>query len=304
MNNLRKSTLAYLEILENQSVLNLLKKHWINNHENIKNREEFVEDFFTYLLSVKNNDEISVQGIKKYYNKKLKEHENENLQLEFPGDMFVDILQDELEGIEAILDFGCGKLAFLKNITDKYSSIEKLIGIDPKSQPILENLDSRIEFFRDLKNVPENSIDLVTIKLVLHHLENDEEIKNIFVELRRVLRSTGKIVVFEESFSENKIEIGDIGKYLARFDLELANTTEDFLKLSKEEKVQFLFLNDWLMNLQNKYMPWTMQYKSMEEWTGLAESKDFQKQSAHFLGAIRHRKRKQGMTAMLVFNKT
>jgi len=101
----------------------------------------------------------------------------------------------------------------------------------------------------------------------------------------------------------NKI-IADTKKYLDGSGLELAEeATSEFLKLSKEEKIQFLFLNDWLMNLQNKYMPWTLNYKSMEEWESIAGSAGFHLVESHFLGAIKKRKRKQGMTVVLKFAK-
>ena len=73
----------------------------------------------------------------------------------------------------------------------------------------------------------------------------------------------------------------------------------EFLKLSKDEKIQYLFLNDWLMNLKNRYMPWTVRYKSIEEWEKLAVTAGFQKSGIHFIGAVAKRKRRQGMTAVL-----
>lgn len=90
-------------------------------------------------------------------------------------------------------------------------------------------------------------------------------------------------------------------KYLAKFNLELVESTQGFVQLSQAEKIKFLFLNDWLMNLQNSYVPWTGLYKSMEDWIELIESAGFQNNSKHFLGAVKHRKRKQEMTVILTF---
>lgn len=290
-----------LKILESAEIFSALKKHWANNHENLVVPEKFVEDFFAYLKDASSQGKIPDQEIKKQYNKKLKEYWNKNLKLEKPGDMFLEMIEPELRGVEAVLDFGCGKLAFLKNIAESNKEIKKLIGVDAKSQPVLEGLDSRIEFVRSLVDIETASVDLVVIKLVLHHLENEQEALAIFKELGRVLRSGGKLIVFEESFPDAICDIRESEKYLAKFNLELSEVTEDFLRLSREDKIKFLFLNDWLMNLQNAYMPWTMQYKSMEEWKTLIESVGFQERESHFLGAIKHRKRKQGMTAVLTF---
>ena len=299
------------------------------NHENLTNPEKLVEEFFEWLL----RHPMSKLEINKFYKKKLKEYWDKELVLEKPGDMFLEIMESELAGVETILDFGCGKLMFLKNIAEQDKNIKKLIGMDSKSQPDLENLDPRIKFVRSLEGVADASVDLAVIKLVLHHLESEQEAKDIFAEIRRVLRPGGKLIVFEESFPEchsglepestqcnceskfisrsaEKIPgqarediLKNTKNYLAKFNLDMSEVTEDFLQLSKEDKIKFLFLNDWLMNLQNAYMPWTLLYKSMEEWNDLIESVGFTSKESHFLGAIKHRKRKQGMTAMLIFGK-
>jgi len=295
-----------LRILESEAVLSVLKKHWLGNHENLTQPEKFVEEFFAYLVGAADQRGIANKEIKKHYNKKLKEYWNEKLKAEKPGDMFLEMLHDRLDDVETVLDFGCGKLAYLKNMAEQSASIKKFIGIDSNSRPILVGLDPRIEFARSLDAVADTSVDLVVIKLVLHHLECDQEAQDIFTGLRRVLRPGGKLIVFEESFPIAPCGKKEIENYLAKFacparNLEMAEVTQDFLQLTVEEKIQFLFLNDWLMNLQNHYMPWTGLYKSIEDWIDLVESTGFQKESAHFLGAIKHRKRKQGMTAVLTF---
>ncbi|MDP1833540.1 MAG: class I SAM-dependent methyltransferase [Candidatus Moranbacteria bacterium] len=289
-----------LLILKSAAVLAALKKHWISNHENLTQPEKFVEEFFNYLENVA-EEKISNHEINKHYNKKLKEYRNAHLKLEMPGDMFLEIMGDEFGGIGTVLDFGCGKLAYLKNMAEQNADIKRFIGVDPKSQPVLEGLDPRIEFSRSLDGIADASADLAVIKLVLHHLDNGQEARNIFQGLRRVLRSGGKLIVFEESFPAGDCSAEEIQNYLGKSNLEMSEVTQDFLRLSEEEKIKFLFLNDWLMNLQNAYMPWTGLYKSMEDWGALIESAGFHKESNHFLGAIKHRKRKQGMTVKLAF---
>ena len=191
-----------LSILGSKNVLDARKKHWAGNHKNIKQPEKFVEEFFNFLRTpnVKNGSDASSSEIKKFYKKKLKEHWDENLKPEVPKDMFLEIIEPDLMGAKTILDFGCGKLAFLKNIAEKNQTVEKLIGIDFYSQPDLIGLESRIEFARNLQLVTDASVDVIFVKLVLHHLQGEEEAKNIFFELKRVLRPGGKLIIFEESF--------------------------------------------------------------------------------------------------------
>ncbi|MDO8241261.1 MAG: class I SAM-dependent methyltransferase [Candidatus Moranbacteria bacterium] len=285
-----------LDILASKDILAVLKKHWVANHENLIDPEKFVEAFFAEIKNLGSNREIN-----KLYQKKLKEFRDDSLDLGKPGDMFLEMIEEDLRGVETMLDFGCGKLAFLKNMAEKNLEIKKLIGIDLKSQPVLNGLDTRIEFHRSLSEIVDASVDLVTIKLVLHHLKSEQESQGIFAELRRVLKADGKLIVFEESFPETNCEVEEIEKYLAKFNLQMSEVTADFLQLSPEDKIKFLFINDWLMNLQNTYMPWTMQYKSIERWQNLIVSVGFTEKESHFLGAIKHRKRKQGMTAELIF---
>jgi ubiquinone/menaquinone biosynthesis C-methylase UbiE len=225
-----------------------------------------------------------------------------DIDTDFKKDMLLELIEKELVCAETVLDFGCGKLAFLKNMAENFPAVQRLIGVDPKSQPEVEDLDPRIIFERDLSSVAEASVDLAVIKLVLHHIENDVEIIEILRNIKKTLKPGGKLIIFEESFRENEMDITEIKEYLSQFNLKLAeDATANFLKLSKEEKQQYLFLNDWLMNLQNKYMPWAWQYKSMEEWTKLVETAGFKNLKNNFIGAIKRRKRKQGMTVILKF---
>ena len=290
-----------LVILEGVAVRDVLKKHWVAGHENLVNPEQFVADFFGYLLTA--GRDLDKRAINSYYKKKLKEGWKDGLSAGKPKDMFLEIMENQLIGAEVVLDFGCGKLALLKELAQSNPHLEKLIGVDLKSHPVLEGLDRRLEFQRDLQGVQKDSVDLAIIKLVLHHLESVDEIEEILKDIKKVLRPGGRLIIFEESFPLASCEIVEIKKYLAEFNLELSEATVDFLHLSEADKINFLFLNDWLMNVQNSYMPWTGLYQSIEDWKFLGEELGFTEKEVHFLGAIAHRKRKQGMTAYLVWEK-
>lgn len=290
-----------LVILESEDIFNALKIHWIENHKNLKDPEKFVEEFFTYLKNIRG--ETSNKEILKFYEKKLKEYKLENLPPTENPDMFLEMIEPELKGVKEVLDFGCGKLTFLKNIAEQNKDVKKLIGVDAKSNPILENLDPRIEFKRNLDDIPEASVDLAIIKLVLHHLEEKEIVENL-EKLKNILKPNGKLIVFEESFPEvtgHQMSLTLKKSWTFDVQFEISEATSDFMRLSDENKLKFLFLNDWLMNLQNAYMPWTLEYKSMEKWKGLVESVGFTEKESHFIGAVKNRKRKQGMTSIQIF---
>ncbi|EKE10624.1 MAG: hypothetical protein ACD_15C00225G0008 [uncultured bacterium] len=292
-----------LKILYKKEVLSALKKHWINNHENLIDPEKFVEEFFAYLLKAGKHENADRAEVRKSYNAKLKSYWKGGGDSIKPKDMFLEMMEKELDRVKIALDFGCGKLAFLKELAENNKKIKKMIGIDPISQPVLGDLDARIDFQRSLVAIKKESVDLAIIKLVLHHLRRSEEVREILQKIGSVLRPKGRLVIFEESFPEHDYKSNETIDYLEKIGLKPSEATEEFMSLVKEDKVKFLFLNDWIMNVQNNYMPWTGLYKSMEQWRELAESVGFKEKESHFVGAIKHRKRKQGMTVYMVFEK-
>ncbi len=311
-----------LIVLQSEDIFDALKKHWVLNHQNVRDPEKFVEEFFGWLktsdvqghaMSGPLRHPMSKKEILRFYEKKLKEYKLENLPPAENSDMFLEMIESKLEGVKTILDFGCGKLTFLKNIAAQNKNVEKFIGIDAKSNPVLGDLDPRIEFEINLDRIPDNSVDLAVVKLVLHHLKESEILENL-KKIKNALKPDGKLILFEESFPEAAghrmslvsgkawtFDVQAVEKYLKKSNLETSEATADFMRLSDEDKFKFLFLNDWLMNLQNAYMPWTLEYRSMESWRDLIESLGFKEKEAHFIGAIKNRKRKQGMTAILIF---
>lgn len=299
--NFQKNPLRILKIYPNVS--KALKKLFLNNHSNIEKAKNFIDDYFSFLMERSDLRETDPKQVLRVYERNLKNHPS--LKKFFTKDMFLQMIESEAGGVESVLDFGCGKLAFLKNMAEKNKDIKEMIGIDSKSKPDLEKLDSRIKFKRNLAAVKNLSADLVVVKLVLHHLAEGEIIEKL-KDIKRILKPSGRLIVFEETFPERvegKLEISK--RYLNELGMEVASeVTDDFLSLPREEKRAFLFLNDWLINLQNaSYMPWTLEYKSMEEWQNVVESVGFVLKRKVFLGAIVGRKRKQGMTGMFVFAK-
>lgn len=113
------------------------------------------------------------------------------------GEYFKDIK------VQNILDVGTGTgdfLAVLKKALPK----SKITGIDPNNESIKEatNLFPDVTFKNmnaERLNFQDNTFDLVSISMALHHLP---EIEKAFSEMLRVLKPGGWIVV-SELFSDN-----------------------------------------------------------------------------------------------------
>jgi SAM-dependent methyltransferase len=298
-----------LQILQSEAVLAVLRKLWANNHVNLENPDKFIADFFAFLRERRCEEDVDSKSIHAFYERKLKEH---RIVAALKKEKTVDILSEALRAglvrAERILDFGCGKLTFLKIVAEQNSQLKKLVGIDAGSRPNLENTDTRIEFVQSTgESLPIEmaDFDIVVSKLVFHHLKDEEEILKFLGEIRRIMKPGGKFYLMEESFPQ-KIKtdlIKETRNYLKQFDMCLAEeVTADFLNLTKEEKLELLFLNDWLMNLKNlDYMPWTFQYKTMEDWASLGKAAGFASCEKHFIGIVADKKRKQGVSALLIF---
>lgn len=100
-----------------------------------------------------------------------------------------------------ILDVGTGNGNFIKMIASMYDGYTEIIGIDDidvavsTSQKNFE--DERIKFIKMngyKMEFEDDSFDLVCLSNTLHHLD---DIKGLFQEMERVLKSTGIIIVNE-----------------------------------------------------------------------------------------------------------
>lgn len=86
-----------------------------------------------------------------------------------------------------VCDFGCGEeFWFLKTISH---CIKKGIGVDKKYK--LKNYKN-IEIVDDIKKIKNDSVDLVTMIAVIEHLNNPYD---ILIELKRILKRGGKIII-------------------------------------------------------------------------------------------------------------
>lgn len=119
--------------------------------------------------------------------------------------------QDE----KKILDIGCG--------TGEYSNSFKpknYTGIDISSEYISHAKKTKKGNFlvMDATNLsfPDNSFDIILIAAILHHLE-DEDVKKVLKEARRVLKRGGEILIMEDAKIKNLDN--PIVRFVQRYDL-------------------------------------------------------------------------------------
>jgi ubiquinone/menaquinone biosynthesis C-methylase UbiE len=103
-----------------------------------------------------------------------------------------------------ILDIGCGDGTFLKTI-NKYSDIERLVGIELASKMLPDNRSEINYCVGDGLSLPfqDNLFNVVHLDAVLHHVvsgtrsSSKQKAKNLLQEVRRVMTSDGHFIITE-----------------------------------------------------------------------------------------------------------
>ncbi len=217
------------------------------------------------------------------------------------------MLEPFMNDTRSFLDFGCGRLALLRKIGQMSSDELILYGFDPYSDPEHLPHDPRIHFFTSQEALSKlKDIDMAYTSYVFHHLE-EHIIHQSLDTLHKLLKPGGTLLVIEETFPEiNSVEQDEEAFAFAKasgIDLE-KNLREKFLELPTQEKLLTLFVNDVLININNLgYMPWTNQYRSMNQWTEVISSHGFNLQQQLYFGVFREGRLKQGITSLLRFRK-
>lgn len=276
----------FLENLHNENIYNFLRILWIHNFESI-GFGYIAENIFEDLKKVQTFEEIIHILENSFADKDLKRFNRKTRKHGKLNEFTYSLIKPYLSNINSYLDFGCGKMGLIRRILkEEHNNIKKLYGFEPNVAMEYLPKDKRVEFISAKKNLEKlDNIDLITINFVLHHLEQ-VEIKRILEFLKSKLGKNGRFIILEESFPENLTQ-------------EINNLINDeFLNLTKTEKLDVIFTNDILINYKNlDYMPWTMQYKSMEEWESLFEEIGFRVQKSDFIGITDLPRIKRGMTA-------
>ena len=178
--------------------------------------------------------------------------------------------------VNKVLDIGTGKGEFIAVLNRVFPNA-KIIGVDPGLDSLIEAKHSYPEIqFREMVaenlHFKDNSFDVVSISMALHHLP---AIEKSFSEIKRVVKPGGWIIV-NELFSDNLNEAQEVHKMYHHFrsaiDRILGNSHNETFK--KEEilgiirnsgvRVLFYFENHKTENLIKSEKDLNERVKKME----------------------------------------
>lgn len=100
------------------------------------------------------------------------------------------ILSNSIKNDSTVLDYGCGAGEFLKHIESEF----KTFGFEPNSSArnaAAKKLSSTT-LLSDLNQIENNSLDAITLWHVFEHIENQEDILNLF---HNKLKTNGLLVI-------------------------------------------------------------------------------------------------------------
>lgn len=161
-----------------------------------------------------------------------------------------DFFLDKDKEILSIIDVGTGSGDFIKVLKDVFSGAQ-ITGIDPDNESLLEAEKKYpdVSFFEmSAENLEfgENTFDLASISMALHHLP---DIQKALKEMQRVVKTGGWIIV-NELFSDNLNAAQEVHKTFHHFRSKIDRLTgvnhqetfvkEEIQRLIKKSGIQVL----------------------------------------------------------------
>lgn len=296
-------------LIQNDNNLVFIKNIWLGNFAG-SGFEYIPENIFTRIQAAKDFSEILKIIEEEFQDKDFKKF-NRNRRKEGGLNEFgYGLMAKEISNISSYLDFGCGRMALVRRVCrEDLPKLKNVYGYDPKAEIGYLDFDreNRVSFLREINEVKElKDIDLVTINYVLHHL-SDAELKEAMEVCREILSKGGEVMVLEESFwdaapaGQNSNQEENLFPQAPQKTNQTLNNS--FNKLSKETKKEILFLNDVLLNFKNlSYMPWTKNYKSIEEWTKIFQEYGFKIKAIEDFGFLKGQKLKGGTVTKFILS--
>jgi len=104
-----------------------------------------------------------------------------------------NFLQNYIERQATVLDLGAGFCEFINNINCKKKIA---VDINPEIKKFAaDNVCAIIANCADMKEIADNSIDVVFASELFEHLKNTDELLATLTEIRRALKDKGRIIV-------------------------------------------------------------------------------------------------------------
>jgi len=186
------------------------------------------------------------------------------------------LIEDYVTG-PTIVDIGCDNNVLAETIAGKINA--RIIGTDtrdsggkprsPKVEFRLQNSEAEIPIRGH------ECIDTVLLISMIHHVDS-HLIGKFFEEIKRVVKSDGRIVIVEDTYSEN-IEASH----------NCNNLLEKFFAIAPEKRDRALRIIDWIGGVLipgdiGMHHPFNL--KSMEEWEKTFEENGFEVVKKEFVG--------------------
>jgi SAM-dependent methyltransferase len=221
-----------------------------------------------------------------------------------------DILEElDLKGVEEFLDIGANNLSTINKLMPINKKIKLFHAIDIIEKKSIFKDESRGRYYKVAQNVnikdfplEPNTIDFINIRFVLHHFNSLEDITHQLQICFNLLKDGGRLLLWEESF-EDEFNAEIFRKNRAEGLLTDLELTKRLYDLSVAERIEFIQVNDWIINTKNPHMPWTGQYYSWRKWMALFSDAGFKLKGYKNLGLRVNGKLKQGVNIIGEFVK-
>ena len=165
------------------------------------------------------------------------------------GVLVKGFFQDLIPASSVLVDFGCGRGEFLGQIIAK-----RKIGID-RENLLLDRYAGQVEFMASESSnwnfLQEGSVDVIFASNVFEHFESKKELDQVLLEMRRVLRQKGRLIILTPNirleprrywdYYDHHLALSErsIAEALVKAGFKVERIISRFLPWSSESKVPF-----------------------------------------------------------------
>ena len=165
------------------------------------------------------------------------------------GVLVKGFFQDLIPASSVLVDFGCGRGEFLGQIIAK-----RKIGID-RENLLLDRYAGQVEFMASESSnwnfLQEDSVDVIFASNVFEHFESKKELDQVLLEMRRVLRQKGRLIILTPNirleprrywdYYDHHLALSErsIAEALVKAGFKVERIISRFLPWSSESKVPF-----------------------------------------------------------------